>query len=264
MKKINKKLIVPVLFLIVLLAGGVFAFTKFNKPEDATDDRSSKKRITEPVNVIPVEERPVVYIWPVDSKNLKIEVASLNKPANQAEYELEYQAGSLLQGAFDSINLSSVPATAKIMLGSCSAGGACTYHTDIKGGSLLTRFSGSGDSYALKADWKYFENESTMSSKDAKFQIESTALAKQPYVIIFNGYGYPEGLEGQVVSDPYTLTTANAISGKADLTMRASEEEATNIMGWDGEEWYEFEAEVDGKMLTAEVDLMQLYVATKI
>ncbi len=263
----NKKKLSLVIGLVVVLILGIggFAYTRMKQPAPAPGkETSTKKRISEPVNIIPAAERPVVYIWPVDSRNLSIEVASIKKPASQTEYELEYQAGTLLQGAFGSIELGALPARTKILLGSCSAGGACTYHTDIKGGTLLTRFSGGAESYALKADWKYFDGKETqISSKDGKFQLDSKALARLPFVIIFNGYGYPEGVKGTVVSEPYTLTSASSLTGTGNLTLRASEGGATAIMGWDGAKWHEFKATVDGKMLTAQVDLMQLYVAVK-
>jgi hypothetical protein len=34
-------------------------------------------------------------------------------------------------------------------------------------------------------------------------------------------------------------------------------------MGYDGEKWKEFTGTLDGKMITAEVDLMQLYVVVR-
>ncbi|MBT7183811.1 MAG: hypothetical protein HN912_03075, partial [Candidatus Pacebacteria bacterium] len=179
--------------------------------------------------------------------------------------ELEYQAGSLLQGAFGQLSIDSLPATKKILLGSCSAGGACTYHDDVQGGTLLTRFN-SKESYALKSRWKYIINskgEMAFSSQDAKFQIESKSLAKQSYLVIFNTAGYPEGLESEPVSDLYSLTSSSKLSGSGELTIRAEEEGELMIMGYDGSEWQEFKTTTEGKMATATVDLMELYVVVK-
>jgi hypothetical protein len=161
---------------VVLLAGGGVAYWKMKSAPVATKEEPKKRKIADPVNVIPVDQRPYIQIAPLaDGRNLELIVKHLNKPATEAEYELEYQAGSLLQGAFGAIELPSVPAKATILLGSCSAGGACTYHTDVKGGTLLTRFKGD-ESYALKSDWRYFDNrlkEIELASKDAKFQLKS-------------------------------------------------------------------------------------------
>ncbi len=247
-----------------MLLAGAFFLLRGNSDKKASEEPEEKKRITEPVNIIEVTDRPFVLIEPIDSRNLSIEVVELKKPADELEYELEYQAGSLLQGAFGLLDLADLPTVEKILLGSCSAGGACTYHEDVVGGTLLGRFAGE-DSYALKADWKYIENsgETEFSSKDAKFQIESDDLKRQSIIIIFNGFGYPEGLPGVAASDPYALTATGELDGEATLTMRANSDTANTIVGYDGSEWVEFETQKDGKMLTAEVELMELYLAVE-
>ncbi len=262
MASMQKKLIIPIA-VVLLIIGGVSAYflTRENKT-DVADTRKQKKKVEEPVNVIPVAERPYVQISPVaDGRNIELLVKSLNKPATSAEYELEYQSGTLLQGAFGLLELSQVPAKETILLGSCSAGGKCTYHEDVKGGSLKLTFDGA-ERYAVKSDWRYFENtakETAFSSKDAKFQIESKSFATQPYVVIYNSPGYPEGVEG-VVSESYSLAVSKTITGTATLTIRAEQEGNLQIMGWNGSEWQSFESTVDGKMVSAEVDLMELYV----
>lgn len=262
------KKLIPLIgvILVLLVAGGVFAFTQLRGDDGENQpQQTQKKRVAEPTNVIPVDQRPYLSISPVDARNLSLAVISIKKPAEAVEYELEYQAGTLLQGAFGELELGTLPASKSILLGSCSAGGACTYHEDVQGGSLLTRFSGP-ENYALKSDWRYFDNQAkdtAIGSKDAKFQLESTSLATHRYLIVFNNAGYPEGLEGAPISDPYSLSSSANLTGTGTLTIRANEEGGTKIMGWDGEEWQEFETTVDGKELTAEVDLMELYIAVK-
>jgi hypothetical protein len=256
------------LLVLVLVGGGVFALTRQNKPaEEQTQQTTQKKKVSEPVNQIAVAERPYVQILPqADGRNLELQVNTTPKPAESAEYELEYQAGTLLQGAFGLVELESLPSKVKILLGSCSAGGACTYHTDVKGGSLVLKFSGP-ENYALKQDWRYFDNwgnkETQFASKDAKFQLDSKELAKQRFIVVYNSPGYPEGVTGTVVSEPYSLTGSSAMTGKAEVTMRANEEGNLTIMGYDGSAWNSFETTVDGKTATATVDLMELYVVVK-
>ncbi|MCC6710799.1 MAG: hypothetical protein IT416_00375 [Candidatus Pacebacteria bacterium] len=261
----NKKLIIIGLALLVLVGGGFFFFKKDKTTEEPAT--TQKKKLSLPTNIIPVEERPYVAIKPLaDGRNLEIEVYSLNKEADTLEYELEYQAGTLLQGAFGELALTDLPATAKILLGSCSAGGACTYHEDVQGGSLLTRYVGGSDPYALKSDWKYIDNQAkktAFSSKDAKFQIDGKTLATQRYLVIFNTPGYPEKLPGTIVSEVYSLETSSPLSGQAELTIRANEEGELKIAAWNGKEWKTYEGKTDGKMITATVDLAQLYVVIK-
>lgn len=259
-------LVIAIVALIVLVGGAAFAAKQFlTKPAEQTDT-NKKKKVAEPVNVIPVEERPFIQIDPqTDGRNVVIRINDLKKPATSVDYELEYQSGSLLQGAFGTIELASVPAENKVLLGSCSAGGACTYHEDVQGGSLVTRYTGE-QNYALKSDWKYIENTdkaSEVSSKDAKFQMTAAGLAKVPYVIIFNTAGYPEGLEGTVNSELYAFSTSSPVTGTISLTIRGIEDGSTAIMGWDGKAWKKFEGTVDGKAITADVEQMELYIAVR-
>ena len=261
---IKKKKIIGIVMLLILI-GGFFVWRNRGGEENAEIAR--KRKLSLPTNVIGVADRPHVEIRPLaDGINLDIYVGELKLAADEVEYELEYQAGTLLQGAFGTIDASELPTSTRVLLGSCSAGGACTYHEDVKGGSLLTRYIGGDEDYALKSDWKYIDNtdrDTAFSSKDAKFQIDGTTLAKQRYLVIFNSPGYPEGIPGEVVSDIYSLTTPSTLTGEAELIIRASEEGELKIATWDGSEWATYEGELDGKMITATVDLAELYVVVR-
>ncbi|MEX0896250.1 MAG: hypothetical protein WDZ94_04975 [Patescibacteria group bacterium] len=269
----NKKMIIIVLSVLIgisALAAGAYWFLTGSNDQLAEDEAPTKRRIEEPENVIPVSQRPVISVRPeADGRHVIISIEAVKKPATEAEYILEYQTGTLVQAQQGLISIPSAPVTERILMGSCSAGGACTYHEDIQGGPLRTRFDGGGgEAYALQSDWRYFDNadqESAFSSRDVLFQIESDDLASQRYLIIFNGSGYPAGLEeyGEVVSDPYHLNVSGTLSGEGTLTMRAREEGNLKIMGWDGSDWAEFEGEVDGRMITAEVPLLPFYIVVR-
>lgn len=249
--------------LVLVLAVVGFVMIRRSSGTPTEEPTSNKKRIVEPVNVIPATERPYLSLLPLaDGRNIKILVSALQKPATEVEYELEYQAGTLLQGAFGSFDINSLPSSEQILLGSCSAGGACTYHQDVKGGSLLTRFVGP-ENYSLKTEWKYIDNsskEKEHSSKDGKFQIVSDALARVRYIVISQSSGVPSGYKGSLASEPYALATSSSVSGTAELTIRAQEEGELSIIGWDGSSWQTFDSTQDGKMVTASVDLLDLYV----
>ena len=267
MNKKNKNILIIVGVVLLIIVGGIFAMSRGNKTQTTDEDRSLKKRkISEPVNIIDVSERPYIVIKPnSDGRNLTIEVDALKKDASEMEYELEYKSGSLQQGVFGSLSLASLPASTKQLMGSCSAGGSCTYHEDVTGGSLVTRFI-ANENYALKTEWRYIENKDTetqMGSTDAKFQLTSDELSDVTIAIIGDSSGLPEEVSGDIVSAPYFLATVPSVSGTAELTMRANEEGDLKIMGWNGSEWVEFEGTVEGKTITAEVELMQAYVVVK-
>jgi hypothetical protein len=265
--KRNKKLIIGIL--VVLVAIGGLLWWRNRSADSNVSETERRQKITLPTNEIPVKERPYIAIRPLaDGRNLEIYLHDLKKDASEVEYELEYQAGTLLQGAFGSLEIDDLPSSTRVLLGSCSAGGACTYHEDVRGGTLLTRYTGGDEPYALKSDWKYIDNsdrETAFSSKDAKFQLESASLARQGYLIIFNAPGVPdpENLPGEIVSEIYSLATSGSFSGEGDLTIRANEEGELKIAAWDGSEWTTYEGKVDDKMITATVDLAELYVVVK-
>jgi hypothetical protein len=261
----NKKAVIGGILALLVLVGGIL-WVRSRSTSETPAAQNEKRRLSLPENVIPVTERPYLIIEPLaDGRNLELRVETVKKEAEQMEYELEYQAGTLLQGAFGEIQLGSLPASARVLLGSCSAGGACTYHEDVKGGSLVTRYTGGAEPYALKSDWKYIINarETAHSSKDAKFQIDGTTLAQQRYLVIFNTPGYPEEPPGTAVSDVYSLSASGILTGTAELTMRANEEGELKIATWNGSEWATHEGTVDGKMITATVPLTDLYVVVK-
>ncbi len=266
-KKFYPIIIVTVLAVLVI-GGGIFAFFKLQPSKIASEPTQTvKKKITLPFNVIALADRPLVSIEPqADGRNIVIGVAEVRKDALEAEYELEYQAGTLLQGAANVFSLNEVPTTQKILLGSCSAGGACTYHEDVKGGTMIMTFSGGAEPYALKSDWKYWDNkakETEVSSRDAKFQLSSQDLARQRYLIVFNAFGVPGKVPGTAVSSPYNLSSSGTLTGSGKLTLRTNEDGGTTIIGWDGSAWKEFPTTVNGKELTATVDLLPLYLAIK-
>jgi hypothetical protein len=256
---------------LILVGGGIFAYKQMSPGEEAVAPAASTKpkRRSSSVkpNLIPVAERPYQLIRPIDSRNVEIIIQDIKKTATEVEYELEYQAGSLLQAAFDSIDISSLPGKKTVLFGSCSAGGACTYHTDIKGGSLLTRFSGGeGDPYAVKSDWTYFEGRNLGTAKvistDEKFELSAASLKTAGIAIVYNSPGYPEGLEGQPISDPYTVTATGSLKGEGEVTIEANEADGT-IMAWNGTAWVEMSSKASGNDVTATGEIMPLYIVVK-
>lgn len=265
----NKNVVIVggIIVAALVLGGGAYAWKKNQTAGTAqkTAETPKKKKITDPVNVIAVDQRPYIEISPKDTRNITIAIKELKKPATSADYELEYQTETNLEGAVGTLDVGQLPALKEILLGSCSAGGACRYHEGVKGGTFLIKFGGA-ENYALKQEWKYIINtakESALSSKDAKFQIDSKALAKQSIVIIYNSPGYPK-TPGQVISETYVLSTLSPVKDKAKLTIRTNEEASSvAVMGWNGTSWQEFAAKADGKTVTADVDLMTAYVVVK-
>jgi hypothetical protein len=101
MKRSPKLWLIIGLTLAAVIGGGIWWTKTHAKPTTAEVVPEKKKKLSLPLNVIPEADRPFITVEPLaDGRNVVIRIIELKKAATEAEYELEYQAGSLLQGAF--------------------------------------------------------------------------------------------------------------------------------------------------------------------
>ncbi len=255
--------------MLLLLGGGAFAAMRFMQ---APAEETSTARPTPPpeqVNIIPVSERPYAQLIPsANGRNLTLVIGELKKLAAEGEYELEYQSGNLLQGAFGIVDVDQLPGKElDILLGSCSAGGKCSYHEDVTGGSLLLRFE-DPEKYVLKNDWAFIENTdgaSTFSSRDAEFVLTGDSLENVEYAVILQTPGLPEEVEADLLSEPYAVSLATSARGPFAVSIRMTEASPdAEIWAWDGTAWEPLETTVEEKMATAELEtLADAYVVVR-
>ncbi len=264
---LKKKLFIIVPAVLLLIGGIVFAVNRSNKLTTPDPAPSSKKKVQSPVNVIPVADRPYLRLEPSsDGHYITLTVKEVKKSANQLDYEMEYQTGSMLQGFGGLMKLDKLPVSDKKLFGSQSAGGAITYHEDIKGGNLLAQFTG-GEAYAVKSAWRYFTNSlkaTEFSSQDTKFSVKNADLSKYSYLIIYNSPGYPAELKQELLSDPYVLSAEKSLqtlSSKLEVSFRSSEE--GQIMGYDGSKWQEMSTTYSDGLAQASGPAMDVYVLVK-
>lgn len=236
-----------------------------------TEKPVERPKIQETVNTVPVDKRPYSVLSFSDSgrfpagRELKLEIAD-GKNATSIEYELEYQAGTLVQAGIGSINPKGekLPLSRDILLGSCSAGGACSYSEDVKGGTLLLRFKGS-DIGSLKGEWNFYDpgNDGKLASRDAKFQLDAPGL-KNSYALIAQTLGFPPKVNDGVIAGPYHLETTVDKTGGMQLIMRLNEEQAKAVLWlWNGKELQKIPAEISGKTLSAKVNSSGTYLVVK-
>lgn len=269
----NSKTKIAIIFSILLLVviaiiAGVFIFKRKDKSQLETKE---KPKIIEPVNQIPIKDRPFSNIYPrSDGKEVTL-IVNEYPGATSVEYELEYQAGTLLQGAFGKIDFAkeTAPIERNILLGSCSAGGKCSYHENVNGGTLTLRYI-NGESTKLKSEWNFqlmSKQEGTFTSRDAKFtfNVGSRGFSPGTYVVVAQTMGLPGEVEGEILAGPYNVSLPKGVSlrGKeATLTMRLSlEEENVKILGWTQDGWFEYDVDVDGKIASATVDQATTFIA---
>ncbi len=265
--KNNKTILIAAFCLLLIIGTGVAVFS--SRQDDASEEPEpqTKQRITDPINEIPIADRPYLRLIPQpDGHHIDISIEHLNLAADLVDYEFEYQSGSMLQMVMGQVELAAVPTSEQVFLGSCSAGGACTYHENVTGGSLLLKFSNTEDNYTLKSDWRYFDNQQQtkiVSSRDAKFQIQGEAIDQQRYVIVYNSPGLPTGLDQEVIAEHYAVAASGPLSGseQAQVTIRCNElVDKPIIVGYDGQEWQQFETNIiQDRQVEAEAEYMQLY-----
>lgn len=264
---LKKKLFIIIPVALLLIGGIVFAFNKNNKETTPNPTPTTKKKVQSPVNVVPVADRPYLRLEPSgDGRYITISVEEVKKSATQLDYEMEYQTGSMLQGFGGLISLDKLPVSDKKLFGSQSAGGAITYHEDIKGGNLLAQFTGA-EAYAVKSAWRYFTNSlkaTEFSSQDTKFNIKNADLGKYSYLVIYNSPGYPDELKQELLSDPYVISAEKplkTISSNFEVSIRNSEE--GQIMGYDGAKWQEMDTTYADGLAKASGPAMDVYLLVK-
>lgn len=254
------------LFLILCCAVVLSGCKKKDSSANATPT-PIKKKVAKPVNLIPFEERPYVVMAPTLAREVDVTVKALPKAADGIDYLAEYQHGTSLGGNEQFIDLKKgLPATKQFALYSRSAGGKTSYEEDVKGGSLTLDFDGA-NSYSLKQDWKYIDNQTKLTDfamDDGKFTVSSPELKTVRYGILYNSPGTPGAIKGKRLSEVYTFQGTSSLTGKkADISITLSEQGKGTIYGWTGTEWKSFTTTMDGNNAKAKVDFLEAYVVSE-
>src|SRR3990167_1110847 len=264
----NQKLKIIIPLILVLAAFGIFFFTR--KPKDTGQDQIPQRKIEE-INKLPVKDRPFVTLTPrADGREVTLTVDKV-KNATTIEYELEYQAESLIQGVFGTIDLTkeSQPVAKDLLFGSCSKG-KCRYDEGVSGGSLTMRFEGAGEAYVLKSDFNLQlagDREGEFTSKDAKatLNVGRSGLPLTTYVIVAGTMGLPAEVEGEVVAGPYAFLapTAQKLSA-AELGIKSKEDlTGARIMFWNGSSWVELDATIGEGTISAPATALGTFIVVK-
>lgn len=265
MKK-KPMMIMGIVALVVIGLGG-FAWmrSRGNKPVEHVQQ---PKKVQAPVNLIAIKERPYIELIPLAERNkLQLVIHERKKAAETVEVVLEYDRNKgVMDAVLKEFTLTSPVQKEEIFLGSKSAGGHTTYHDDVIGGTYTLNFE--DEDYALKEPWRYSDTEKSyaeFSTSDGFFQVKLDKPYQTSKIVVMKSPGYPGELEGEVIAGPYLFRGVNALSeATLDLTIRASEESPSAVlMGWDGTEWQEIEANISGRSVTAETKAYQVFVVQK-
>lgn len=268
----KKKLILIIIILaILILTASLFAYFKFARKPKAKPEAGEPADVqVETINELEVVKRPYVILAPrEDGKELFLTISNLKMGETNVEYELEYQAGTMIQGVFGRIDFAqdNPPATKKLLLGSCSKG-KCKYDEDVSGGTLTLRFSGTKD-YVLREDFTLnlmFEKEGVFALRNAKVGLDvgSSGLSASTYVVAMSSFGLPVEVEGELVAGPIGFFTANpaVLKKEATLTFKGVEEtEGLKAYGLVKDGWQEFEdVEVEDNSVSVVVNQLTTFI----
>lgn len=225
MKKKQQKIGLIVVVMIVLAIVGFLIIKNMNAKKTAETGTEQtvvkKKKISAPINVVALSERPIVALKPYTENSgrfVSIEVSQLRKQATAAEYEIVYNvigasavsaSGAKIkvpnseeqegqQGFMGELDLTSLPTKTENRFGTCSAGGACI-NSSVSGGSLTLTFDGT-EKYAVMNDWTYFETGKEENlTDDGLFKLAAAGLVKEKDYLIAGAIGLPENLPAEVV-----------------------------------------------------------------
>jgi len=263
------KKIVIFIIILVFLGGGFLAYKKFVKKPSTEEKKAVVSKKKPQVNLIDLEKRPYVTLVPrEDGREVSMTITKTHFGEDKVEYELEYQAGTMIQGAFGRIDFSEepLPVTKKLLFGSCSKG-KCKYDEDVSGGSLTLYFKGSED-YAVKGEFtigQTGEKEGVFSSRDAKISLDvgEKGLSAGTFVIVSSTIGLPEEVEGKVLAGPVGFFTANSVKiNQATLSFKGINEDLdkVKVLGWVNSQWQVYEAVKEEDGISSQVDSLGTFV----
>lgn len=263
--KQHLKYIIPA----ALILAGIIFFVSTRKTTDQAPPISQRR--VEPINKLDVKDRPFVTLTPrADGREVTLSIDNVAS-ATSAEYELEYQAESLIQGVFGTIDLTEgdLPISKDLLFGSCSKG-KCRYDEGVTGGSLTLRFEGGDEAYVLKSDFNLQlmgDREGVFGTKDAKATLDvgRSGLPLTTYVIAISTMGPPAPVEEEILAGPYAFLAA--ISPKltsAEVTIKSKDDlTGAKLLAFNGTAWVDLDATVGEGSLTAPVTSLGTFVLVK-
>lgn len=274
MKKKQKKIWVLIGIVVVLVVAGLLIVKNMGKKNEETapvaETVKKKKRISAPINVIDIDERPIVSLKPYSQNGgrfVSIVVSEVRKVAEAAEYEIVYnvvgasavsasgakikvpdsEAQEGQQGFMGELDLAQLPTKTENRFGTCSAGGACI-NNSVSGGSLTVTFDGA-EKYAVMSNWTYFEEgKEESATDDGLFKMTAAGLADEKDYLIAETVGVPVNIPGQVtmMSDGGKDNGTKPVAYQINFTGAPKVNEALvtfpgyteyKVAVWNGTEW---------------------------
>lgn len=246
MPKSKLVLLVPALLILSLVGFVAYRLISSSSTEEVTPP-PAKRQI---INALPIPDRPFITLFPHQTN--KLITLYMDKPGNTPELtvDIEYLSGNSLKGGRTSISLPvELPFTQAFLLGSCSSGGKCSFDQDISTGTIKTKLENDTEINILKSNYVFIDGPSATTDQKLKF----TPIKYTETAILSYTHGYIGTYSGEVVSEPFVITSASSDDVTGTLTLIS---DATSLAYFDGQDYQvleEVEA-VDGQ-LTVDLDI---------
>lgn len=168
-----------------------------------------------------------------------------------ATVDLEYLSGDLLKGARSTVSSpGSDPFSQAFLLGSCSAGGKCSFDKDLVSGSSKIRIALKKEKtqHILKGSF-IFVGSDEVNTVDGRFTYTPSSTTN--HELLLDTLGLPAGLDSDPYLYPLAITsTSPKISG--EMTVRAKN--ITSVMIYDGEEYQPIDFKSKDDQITFTLD----------
>jgi hypothetical protein len=233
----QKKLLIALGLVALLAIAAVIIYMRWRGSDPSKQEIISDQR--QLINVLPIEERPFVALFPhVSNKLITLYVVN-DHNASKLALEIEYLSGNALKGGRTSVpDDATFPYTKGFLLGSCSAGGKCSFDTDITTGTIKTALIQKGESHILRSNYT-FVGQTRSATSDQKIAF-TPAGRFQGDVIVGGSHGFIGQLEAEAAMEPVVLTSSVGDEIEGVLSLRVSD--ASSILFWDGKAFSPIEA----------------------
>ncbi len=239
MKKPALIALISVLSVSVLAAASYFFFLK--PKTKSVSETPSKRQI---INALPFKDRPFIALFP-HSTNKLITLMVDKRPASDLTVDIEYLSGNALKGGRTSISAAAPsPYTQAFLLGSCSAGGKCSFDTDITTGTIKTKLEVNDELHLLKSNYIFVDGDTATSDQKLKFSPTSKSTAG---LIIGQTHGFLGSIEQEVAQEPVAITSTKKDKITGTLTIYAPD--ATSALLYDGTVYKPLPAKKEGSNL---------------
>jgi hypothetical protein len=265
----KKNLIIGGIVLAIIAGVGIMLVVKPGPKPPATPQALPTKAPA-PVNQIPVSERPYVTLQPLTARNeLQIVIYDVKKEASTVEVVLEYDRNKgVLDSVLKQFNVTKIPLTEKLFLGSKSAGGHVTYHDDVIGGKLTLTFEQDKERYALEVPWRYADtarNYREFGTTDGRFQITFDKIWNTSKILAMQSPGLPLPVENELLAGPYVIRGVGPLPATdAQVKIRLIDTaDSVSVFGFDGDVWQPITSTLDNKTVSFSSLLYQAYIVTR-